>query len=104
VHVGFSQGVAMAFRAGVRGSPPAAGIIAVGGDVPPEVLADPTIAFPPVFLARGAADDWYTAAKHDADVSALRRRGVQVHPLVYDAAHEWTAAVAAAAAGWLDQR
>lgn len=101
VHVGFSQGVAMAFRAGAHSTPPAAGIIAVGGDVPPELLADRSIALPPVFLARGTSDEWYTSAKLEADVSALRARGTDVHPFIFDAGHEWTREIAEAAAKWL---
>jgi predicted esterase len=104
VHIGFSQGVAMAFRAAVGAFPPAIGVIAVGGDVPPELLADPTIRFPPSLLARGRTDEWYTASKHDADVAALGARGTRVEPLVYEAAHEWTPDVAAAAGAWLDRR
>lgn len=104
VYAGFSQGVAMAFRAACRGRVPAAGVIAVGGDVPPELLADAGVSFPPVLLARGSADEWYTAGKYDGDLSALRARGVEVHGLVYEGAHEWTAGVAAAAARWLDER
>ena len=120
VHAGFSQGVAMAFRAAVlgfdrvsadRGSlsaprapRPALGVIAVGGDVPPELLADPVLKFPPVFLARGSADDWYTSAKFGADSGALRARGVDLHPFVYEAPHDWTPAVSAAAGEWLDRR
>ena len=38
VFAGFSQGVAMAFRAALRGRRRAAGVIAIGGDVPPELL------------------------------------------------------------------
>jgi predicted esterase len=102
VYVGFSQGVAMAFRAACRGRAPAAGVMAVGGDVPPELLAETRVRFPTVLLARGRADEWYTANKYDADLSALRARGVDVHGLVYEAGHEWTAAVTAGAARWLD--
>src|SRR4029450_2642699 len=36
VFTGFSQGVAMAFRAAVRGRQRASAVIAVGGDIPPE--------------------------------------------------------------------
>jgi predicted esterase len=110
VYAGFSQGVAMAFRAALLGSEPrtprtpAAGIIAVGGDVPPELLADRALTFPPLFLARGSADEWYTAAKFDADVAALRARAVDVHPFVYDAPHDWTPAVSDAAGEWLGVR
>ena len=104
VCAGFSQGVAMAFRAALLGPRPARGVIAVGGDVPPELLADRSLRFPPLLLARGSADEWYTAAKFDADVAALRSRGVEVEPLVYDAPHDWTPAVSAAAGAWLDRR
>ncbi|HXG54865.1 MAG TPA: hypothetical protein VNJ03_05750, partial [Vicinamibacterales bacterium] len=111
VYTGFSQGVAMAFRAAVQheprfntvqhGSPRATvqhgstllktvAIIAVGGDVPPELLEDPAATFPPVLLARGARDEWYTAAKLDADMAALTARGVRAESLVYDGGHEWT--------------
>jgi len=103
IYVGFSQGVAMAFRAALLGPTPAAGVIAVGGDVPPELLADPSLTFPPLFLARGSSDEWLTAAKFDRDVAALRARGVNVEPFVYDAPHEWTPAVSQAAAAWLDR-
>ena len=102
VYMGFSQGVAMAFRAAVHAERPAAGVIAIGGDVPPDLLADSSRVFPRVFLARGAADEWYTAAKLAADMVALRNRGVDVHEFVYDGGHEWTAAVASAAAAWVE--
>lgn len=101
VYAGFSQGVAMAFRAAVRSG--AAGIIAVGGDVPPELLADSTLVFPPVLLARGATDELYPREKFDANVSALRARGARIEPYVYAAAHEWTPDVSAAAGDWLSR-
>src|SRR4029079_6253894 len=46
VYAGFSQGVAMAFRAAIRGAQPASAIVAIGGDVPPELLADASVQFP----------------------------------------------------------
>ena len=101
VYMGFSQGVAMAFRGAVHASRAAAGVIAVGGDVPPELLADPPAAFPRVFLARGATDEWYTAAKLADDVAVLRHRGAEVEAFTYQGGHEWTEAVADAAAAWL---
>ena len=93
VFTGFSQGVAMAFRAAVRGDAGAAAVIAIGGDVPPELLSDPNVTFPRVVLARGSADDWYTQAKLDADIAALRVRTVAATPIVYDGGHEWTPGV-----------
>ena len=101
--MGFSQGVAMAFRAAVRGRRRAAGVVAVGGDVPPELLADAAVEFPAILLARGDRDEWYTAAKLEADVAALRARGAAVEALVYPGAHEWTAAVAAAAGQFISR-
>lgn len=101
VYAGFSQGVAMAFRAALRGRRRAAGVIAVGGDVPPELLADRELQFPRVLLARGTRDDWFTQPKFDADVMSLTARSVAFRPLVYEGAHEWNEAVASAAGEFL---
>jgi predicted esterase len=98
VYAGFSQGVAMAFRAAVRGAQRAAGIVAVGGDVPPELLADTSAVFPRVLLLRGARDEWYTETKVEADVAALRERGADVQAITYDGAHEWNESAAIHAA------
>jgi predicted esterase len=101
VFVGFSQGVAMAFRAAVLGAGKADAVLALGGDVPPELLADPGVTFPHVLLARGARDEWYTGAKLDADEAALRTRGARVDTLTFDGAHEWHRDFAAKAAAIL---
>jgi predicted esterase len=103
VYAGFSQGVAMAFRAGLLGRDRAHGIIAVGGDVPPELLADSRLRCPPVCLARGARDEWLTQAKFDADLAALTAHGAQLWPLLHDGAHEWNAEVATAAGEFLER-
>jgi dienelactone hydrolase len=102
ITTGFSQGVAMAFRAAVRGRRAAAGVAAVGGDVPPELLADAAAVFPPLLLARGERDDWYTTAKMDTDVAALAARSSRPVTLVYPGAHEWTADVARAISRFVD--
>lgn len=101
VMVGFSQGVAMAFRAAVRGSRRADGVIAVGGDVPPELLEDPSSTFPPTRLLRGRDDEWYTAEKLAADVKALQARGVIVTAVTYEAGHVWDEAVSREAADFI---
>jgi predicted esterase len=95
IHVGFSQGVAMAFRAAVRGRWPASAAMAVGGDVPPE-LFDDDVRFPPVLLIRGARDEWYTEAKLGADADRMRARGAEVLTRTIEAGHEWTEEVATA--------
>lgn len=98
---GFSQGVAMAFRAAIRGRRPASGIIAVGGDVPPELLEDRSAHFPRVLIVRGRSDDWYTAEKLEADAAALRARETRVFSRVLDAGHAWTDEAARAAAAFV---
>lgn len=99
VYAGFSQGVAMAFRAALRGRHGAAGVIAVGGDVPPELLEDQR-GFPFVLLVRGRRDDWFTAGKFRADLNALAARG-RVRALEHEGGHEWNQPVADAAADFL---
>lgn len=103
VYTGFSQGVAMAFRAGLRGALPAAAIVAVGGDVPPELEEDPSLRFPAVLFARGSRDEWLTEAKFEKDLAALRSRTVAVEPLVYDGAHEWNPVVSGAIGAFLSR-
>ena len=99
--VGFSQGVAMAFRAAVRGRRRADGVVAVGGDVPPELLAAADGLFPPALLLRGRNDEWYTAKKLDADVAALESRGVAVRSITFHGGHEWNDAGALAASAFI---
>ena len=99
---GFSQGVAMAFRAAARGRHRANVVVALGGDVPPELLADRGVSFDRVFLARGGSDALYTAHKHDADLGALRDRCRRVDGFVFDGGHEWTDELRKAIAQRLD--
>jgi predicted esterase len=101
VYLGFSQGVATAYRAGVRGRRHARAIIAVGGDVPPELLQHSTAVFPPVLLLRGEGDEWYTRNKFEEDVEALRARHIVVQSRSYAGPHEWNAAVADTTAEFL---
>jgi predicted esterase len=101
VYAGFSQGVAMAFRAALLGRRRAAGVIAVGGDVPPELLEVPDLRFPPLVLARGRRDEWLTQARFDADAASLTARRVPIRPLLYEGGHEWTEAVSSAAGEFL---
>jgi len=101
VFAGFSQGVAMAFRAALRGRRRAAGVIAIGGDVPPELLKDPEASFPPVLLVRGERDDRFTEPAFEADRAALTGRNVALKTLVTEGGHAWTEEVSAAAGEFL---
>jgi predicted esterase len=85
VFAGFSQGVAMAYRAAA--AMPARGVIALAGDVPPEV--DPS-RLPPVLIGRGRGDSWYDGAKLAADLGRLTAAGVPTETCVFEGGHEWT--------------
>jgi predicted esterase len=90
VFVGFSQGAAMAYRAGILGIRRAAGVIAVGGDIPPEVKTVPADRFPAILIAAGESDPIYTPEKVDADETFLGSIGVPCDILRYRGGHEWT--------------
>jgi len=101
VYAGFSQGVAMAFRSAVLGRWPGAGVVAVGGDVPPELLEDGTLRFPDVLMVRGTADEWYTQANFESDVEGLKARSCKIEPVVFDGGHEWSNAASESAGTFL---
>jgi predicted esterase len=67
------------------------------------LLGDSRLRYPPVCLARGARDEWFTQAKFDADLAALTARGAPLRPLLHEGAHEWNADVATAAGEFLEQ-
>lgn len=97
VYAGFSQGTSMAFRAALRSRSRAKAVIAVGGDVPPELLRDASAQFPAVLLLRGEQDETYPQSKLDADFVALSARRVKVSTATFEGAHEWTAEASFAA-------
>ncbi|MDQ3170102.1 MAG: phospholipase [Acidobacteriota bacterium] len=90
VCLGFSQGASMAWRAGVLGRRRADGVVALGGDIPPELKTAPAGDFPIGLVAGGTRDDWYTAAKMDADLALLTEKGAPHGSLRFDGGHEWT--------------
>jgi predicted esterase len=96
VFAGFSQGVAMAFRAAVNIAG-ATGVIAVGGDVPPEIDAD---RIPATLIIRGLKDNLYTQEQFATD----ERRLSTSYALEVDAGHEWSNDVSAAAGRFLRDR
>ena len=97
VFSGFSQGATMAARAAAAVD--CAGLILLGGDVPPEVKRD-GVKLPPVLLARGTRDDWYTDEKFRADLAWLEPR-TRVTRCVFEGGHEWSDPFRAAAAEFL---
>jgi predicted esterase len=101
VYVGFSQGASMAWRAAAHSGHACAGIIALGGDMPPDVADDPAARLPPARVARGRKDEWFTREKMDRDLERLRARGVRVSSLEFDGGHEWGEEFFAAAGEFL---
>jgi predicted esterase len=101
VFAGFSQGVAMAYRAAVNATRGVAGVVAVGGDIPPELTPGALQRLPAALIARGKSDDWYTKEKFADDERRLRDCSVSVRALEFNAGHEWSSEVVAAASDFL---
>jgi predicted esterase len=93
--VGFSQGVAMAYRTAARCGQRVDAVVALAGDVPPELHAvDGAGAWgsaPAVLIGRGSAEEWYTEEKLAADVAALGELGPEAEVCRFDGGHEWAA-------------
>lgn len=107
VFAGFSQGVAMAFRAAVRGRRACDAIVTAGGDVPPElelVLAEPGARrWPRVSMCTGSRDAFYTPSRLEKDVAFLRGAGADAQAHVFEGGHEWSPEVVAAADSLLSE-
>jgi len=101
IYVGFSQGVAMAYRAAALVQRPCDGIIALAGDVPPDV-APLAASLPKVLLGRGTRDQWYTAEKGAADVAILQHSTAVVEH-VFEAGHVWDPSFITRAGEFLDE-
>jgi predicted esterase len=104
VLAGFSQGVAMMFRAAAASSRPVDGVIAVGGDVPPELGPAVLARVRRALVCRGARDEWYTEQIFGRDIQRLREAGVTIRPLEFGGGHEWSDEVVQAASSFLDER
>jgi predicted esterase len=103
VIVGFSQGVAQAYRTALAVGPACAGVVALGGDLPPDV-AGRARDLPPVLIGRGSHDPWYGAEALAADVATLRSAGAAWSVCEFDGGHEWAEVFVTAAAQWIAQR
>jgi predicted esterase len=104
VFAGFSQGVAMAFRAAVASAQPVTGVVAAGGDVPPELNRAALARLGRVLLCRGARDEWYTAEQFTKDQGRLRDAIIDVTAVEFEGGHDWSTAVVHAATAFLDTR
>ena len=98
VFAGFSQGVAMAYRA-ASDFKKAAGLMVLGGDLPPDVTSN----IPPILLGRGVRDDWYNDEKFKKDLKFLQG-ATDVETCIFDGGHEWSDDFRTAAAKFLKGR
>ena len=91
VFAAFSQGVAMGFRAATATTRRVDGVIAVGGDVPPEIDA---AALCPreegARLSRRRATSGIRTRSSSTTISRLRQSGVAVHAVTFEGGHEWS--------------
>ena len=99
VFMGFSQGVAMAYRAAAFAGP-SRGLVLLAGDMPPDV-APVAKSLPRTLLGRGKKDDWYTDTKAAKDVAVMKGAGVSFEEFVFEAGHEWDESFVARAREWL---
>ncbi|PYQ02906.1 MAG: phospholipase [Acidobacteria bacterium] len=90
VYAGFSQGASMAYRAAARAGHACDGLVALGGDMPPEIADDLSTKLPPVLIGRGEGDEWFTREKLELDLGRLARLGVSARSVVFAGRHEWT--------------
>jgi predicted esterase len=100
IFAGFSQGAAMAFRAAANVA--STGVIALGGDIPPDVRAAEA-PLPSVLLGRGTQDAWYTHEQFEADAGWLRATGTDADVFEFDGGHEWAGAFRDRSAEFLDR-
>jgi predicted esterase len=101
IYAGFSQGVAMAYRAAALVQWPCDGIIALAGDVPPDV-APLAASLPKVLLGRGTDDKWYDAEKAAADLAVLTPSTTVVEH-IFEAGHVWDPSFISRAGEFVDE-
>ena len=102
VYAGFSQGVAMAYRAALRAGHPCHGLLVLAGDVPPDLHDEPAPRWPPILLGCGTADPWYTAEKWHADRRFFESREIAFDTVRFNGGHEWHPEFCDAAGRFLD--
>ena len=102
IYVGFSQGVAMAYRAATFAQRPCDGVIALAGDIPPDV-APVAASLPRVLLGRGTQDKYYDADMAAADLGVLKAAGVNATEHVFEGGHIWTPAFISRAGAFVDE-
>ena len=89
VFAGFSQGVAMAYRAALQGRRRADALFTVGADPPPELHGGGRQPWPLVVALTGARDEFYSAERLESDAAVVRAAGGAVRTHVFEGGHAW---------------
>ncbi len=102
--LGFSQGVSMAWRYALHGAHSASGVIACGGDLPPDVEeALSTGSHWPAMLVHGKADAIVPFSKGEAAETALRSFGIVPETLYFDGGHDLPAGLMERIPDWMKE-
>jgi len=101
VYAGFSQGVAMAYRAAAFARFQSQGLIALGGDLPADVLETGLNGITELLIGTGSEDPWYTPARLAEDQAKIESLGLKPTTLVFEGGHEWTDAFRISAGAFL---
>lgn len=104
VYMGFSQGASMAYRAAVLGRHQAGAVIALAGDIPPELKVFPgdhLQPWPPVLIGVGTKETFFTPERVAEDAAYLKEQGVTHEVYRFDGGHEWTDEFRSAVGRWL---
>jgi phospholipase/carboxylesterase len=103
--LGFSQGSALAFRLGASGIVKPRGVIACGGDLPPDVAERlDSIAKFPVLIVHGVNDSSMSFAKAREGEDILRKHGFAVDTRYFDGGHDLTEEQIQRILAWMDER
>lgn len=89
VYCGFSQGVAMAYRAAAGSGHEVDGVLVLVGDVPPEITSAQLSRLGPILLGCGRSDKLYDERRMAADLDRLSSAGAEVETCIFDGGHEW---------------
>ena len=101
VYLGFSQGVAMAYRAAAGAGHACDAVCVLAGDLPPELAERDLPGFPPVLLGAGKEDTRFNPSVLEGDAALLESKGITVTTCLFDGGHEWTDDYRCAVAGLL---
>jgi predicted esterase len=91
----------MAFRAAANANLVVAGVIAVGGDIPPELNSASLKKISAAIIVRGKSDEYYTTEQFANDEQRLRESYVNVRAIEFAGGHEWSSDVCQAAGQFL---